>query len=114
MTEGDERPLGRDKDALLYDYSKHLLSLALLGIGGIVSLTQSLLGRSIPGPQVVVMLGLFAAAGACALSCSAAILRAVRSDLPITSSAWWYQQGAMLFLGGGVGVFLVAWIDALV
>ena len=44
----------RDKVALLYDYSKHILSLALLGIGGIVSLTQSPVGQRIAaeGPHV--------------------------------------------------------------
>ena len=110
----DDAPVpAHDKTGLLYDYSKHLLSLALLGIGGIVSLTQSPLGRSIPGPQVIGLLLVFAAAGACALSCSAAILRAAQRDLPVGHGAWLYQQGAMMFLGMGVGAFLVAWIGAL-
>lgn len=103
----------RDKDALLYDYSKHLLSLALLAIGGIVSLAQSPLGRSMPGPQVVIMLAMFAISGACALSCSSTILRAVQDGVPVARKAWRFQQGAMLFLGAGVGSFLAAWVIAL-
>jgi hypothetical protein len=30
-----------DYDLLLYDYSKHLLSLALISIGGVITLAQS-------------------------------------------------------------------------
>lgn len=114
MIEDEQRPSGRDKDALLYDYAKHLLSLALLGIGGVASLTQSPLGRDIEGVRIAILLCFFAVAGLCALSCSAAILRAYQRDLPVARSAWWYHQGAMLFLGLGVGGFLVNWIDALV
>lgn len=113
MIEDDERPLGRDKDALLYDYAKHLLSLALLGIGGIASLAQSPLGREVAGPKVAILLVAFAVAGFFALSCSASILRAHRLDLPVPQSAWLFQQGAMAGLGVGVGAFLVVWVDAL-
>lgn len=108
------QPPGRDKDALLYDYAKHLLSLALLGVGGVASITQSPLGRDIQGGQVAIVLGAFALAGLCALSCSATILRAYQRDTPVPRSAWWYHQGAMLWLGAGVGGFLLTWIDALV
>ena len=114
MTEDDERPLGRDKDGLLYDHAKHLLSLSLLGIGGIASLAQSPLGREVQGPKVAMLLVAFAAAGFFALSCSAAILRAHRHDVPVPENAWWCQQGAMAALGVGVGAFLAVWIDALV
>jgi hypothetical protein len=112
--EDDSRPSSRDKDALLYDHAKHLLSLALLGIGGIASLAQSPLGREVEGGKVALLLGAFAVAGFFALSCSAAILRAHRRDLPVAPSAWVFQQGAMAALGVGVGAFLLVWIDALV
>ena len=104
----------RDKDSLLYDHSKHLLSLALLGIGGILSLAQSPLGQRVPGSLIALLISLFAASGFCALSCTAAILRAHDRDLPLPRSAWWCSQGAMFFLGIGVAGFLSAWIDALV
>ncbi len=70
----------QDKVILLYDYSKHLLSLALLGLGGIVSLTQSPQGQKIPGPIVAMMLACLAISGFCSLSCSANILRARQRD----------------------------------
>lgn len=113
MMEDEQRPLGRDAEALLYDYAKHLLSLALLGIGGVASLAQSPLGRGVPGSKVALLLGAFAVAGFFALSCSAAILRAHRRGHPVPGSAWFFQQGAMAGLGVGVGAFLAVWVDAL-
>lgn len=114
MIEDDQRAPGRDKEALLYDFAKHLLSLALLGIGGIASLAQSPLGREVEGPKVALLLAAFAMAGFFALSCSAAILRAHRREQPVPENAWWFQQGAMGSLGIGVGTFMVVWVDALV
>ena len=99
-----------DKEILLYDYSKHLLSLALLGLGGIVSLSQSPLGQKIPGKQVTLMLAFLAISGFCSLTCSANILRARRRDQPIGRGAWNYSQLAMMFLGMGVGGFVTIWV----
>ena len=103
----------QDKVILLYDYSKHLLSLALFGIGGIVSLTQSPQGQKIPALIVAMMLVMLALSGLCALSCTAAILRARQRDLPVGRGAWTSSQLAMMFLGTGVGGFLVIWIKAI-
>ena len=110
----DRPPPGRDREGLLYDHAKHLLSLALLGVGGIASITQSPVGRQVTGPKIAVLLAAFAIAGLLALSCSAAILRAYRRDMAVPENAWWFQQGAMAFLGIGVGAFLTVWSDALV
>lgn len=103
----------RDKDALLYDYSKHILSLALLGIGGIVSLTQSPVGQRIGSVEVVMLIAMFAASGGCALTCTEAILRARWEDQTTPRKAWLSSRGAMLFLGMGVGAFMLVWILAL-
>lgn len=107
LAEADGAP---DKTVLLYDYSKHLLSLALLGIGGIVSLSQSPQGQKIPPQVVSVMLVCLALSGVCALTCTSTILRARQRDQAVGRSAWMASQGAMLFLGVGVGGFLSIWI----
>ena len=104
---------GEDKVVLLYDYSKHLLSLALFGLGGIISLTQSPQGQKIPGLVVSVMLGCLALSGCCSLSCTANILRARQQDRPVGKAAWMYSQLAVMFLGTGVGGFLAIWIMGL-
>ena len=103
----------QDKVILLYDYSKHLLSLALLGLGGIVSLAQSPQGQKLPPPVVAMILVCLALSGVCALSCSATILRARQRDLTVGKSAWTSSQLAMMFLGIGVGGFIVVWIKGL-
>ena len=105
-----EPDLAQDKTILLYDYSKHLLSLALLGLGGIVSLAQSPQGQKIPGTVVSMMLVCLAISGVCSLSCSSTILRARQHDRAIGKGAWISSQAAMLFLGVGVGGFLTIWI----
>ena len=104
---------GHDNVVLLYDYSKHLLSLALLGVGGIISLTQSAQGKMIPPPVVAMMLIFLALAGFCALNCSAIILRARQKGEEVGKSAWISSRLAMLFLGASVGGFLIIWIDTL-
>ena len=108
-----EPDTAQDKVVLLYDYSKHLLSLALFGVGGIVSLAQSPQGQKIPALIVAMMLVSLALAGLCALSCTAAILRARQRDLPVGRGAWVSSQLAMMFLGTGVGGFLIIWIKAI-
>ncbi|MEG3180310.1 hypothetical protein [Sphingomonas sp. LT1P40] len=104
---------GFDKDMLLYDYSKHLLSLALLGLGGILSIAQSPQGQKIPVNIVALLIVLLALSGLCALSCTASILRARQRDQQVPRTAWLCSQGAMLFLGMGVGGFLTNWIGVL-
>lgn len=112
-TAAAEPDVAQDKVVLLYDYSKHLLSLPLLGIGGIVSLAQSPQGQKIPGLIVSIMLGALALSGFCSLSCSAAILRARQRDVAVGPGAWRGSQLAMMFLGMGVGGFLIIWIETL-
>lgn len=108
-----ERDGAPDKVGLLYDYSKHLLSLALLGIGGITSLAQSPQGQKIPPPIVSVVLVCLALSGVCALTCTSTILRARQHEQAVGRSAWFASQGSMLFLGIGVGGFLTIWIRTL-
>lgn len=103
-----------DKEILLYDYSKHLLSLTLLGIGGIISIAQSPQGQKIPGMIVALLIGLLAISGLFSLSCSAAILRARQHDQAVSRAAWLYSRAGMMFLGLGVGGFLTMWIEVLI
>lgn len=103
-----------DSEGLLYDYSKHLLSLALLGLGGVLSITQSTQGQKIPGVIVAGLTVFLALSGLCALSCTASILRARQRGHAVPHAAWLCSQGAMMFLGMGVGGFLFVWIKALI
>ena len=95
---------------LLYDHAKHLLSLAVLGIGGIMSLSQSVTGAKINGPAIALLMGLFTASGLCSLSVSAQILRARSESRAVPTSAWLFNRGAVGLLGVAVGAFVTTWI----
>lgn len=103
----------RDREFLLYDYSKHLLSLALLAIGGVITIFQSPLGKSLPSIAVAGLLLAFAISGVLALSASSTILQARQRRQPLGNAAWLYIRGSMAFLGAGVGAFLVSWLELL-
>lgn len=103
----------RDRDNLLYDYSKHLLSLALIGIGGIITIAQTELGKQIAGKQVGAVIILLAICGACSLLCSGSVLDARLKGRPLPKGARYAYQFAMLFLGAGFGVFLMNWLEVL-
>ena len=99
---------------LLYDHSKHLLSLSLFGIGGRMSLTQSTVGEQIESIITAMLIMLFAGSGLCSLSVAASILRAEKSNGLPGKSAWMLNQGAIGLLGAGVAVFLISWIRVII
>jgi hypothetical protein len=106
-----ERP--GDYDLLLYDYSKHLLSLALISIGGVITLAQSSVGKTIPPKDIGVVVVILALSGVAALSCSAAVLDARQKSAPLGKSASYMHQAAMTLLGVGFGWFLMSWLNNL-
>src|SRR4028118_1549711 len=101
----------RDRENLLYDYSKHLLSLALISIGGIITIAKTPLGKQIDGKQVGAVIVLLAICGACSLLCSGSVLDARLKGRPLPKGARYAYQFAMLFLGAGFGVFLMNWLE---
>lgn len=103
----------RDRAILLYDYSKHLLSIALLAIGGVITVAQSSDGKAIEPLVVGMLLAAFGVSGACALSASSAILQARQRGQALGNKAWIYIRAAMGSLGVGVGGFLVVWFSIL-
>lgn len=102
-----------DYDLLLYDYSKHLLSLSLISIGGVITLAQSSVGRTIPPRDIGIVVVILALSGVTALSCSAAVLRARQDGKPLGKSASYLHQAAMGLLGVGFGWFLMSWLNNL-
>ena len=99
-----------DYDLLLYDYSKHLLSLALISIGGVITLAQSSVGRAIPAKDIGIIILILAASGVAALSCTAAVLRARQKGEPLAKQASYLHQAAMGLLGVGFGWFVMSWL----
>ena len=106
---GDEA----DAEVLLYDYSKYLLTLALLVIGGVLSLTQGAGGEAIPRKPLVVVIVLLAVSGVSSLSAANEVVRARTDGRPVRGRSRYFSQAAMGTLGMGVGAFLSVWVEML-
>ena len=85
----------------------------MLGLGGIISLSQSPQGQKVPGLVVAMILACLAISGFCSLSCTASILKARQQDQAVGRGAWLSSRFAMMFLGVSVGGFLTIWIPVL-
>jgi hypothetical protein len=103
-----------DPDILLYDYSKYLLTLSMLILGGVLTISQGSDPATRPPPVVLIsILVPIAGSGFLSLSCLATIVGArVRGKQP--KNARMLNQGAMGLLGAGVASFLISWIKQLV
>ena len=102
-----------DPDLLLYDYSKYLLTLALLVLGGVLSLTQGAGGAKLDERLIIIVVVFLAVSGGASLSCANEIVRVRTGRRKRTRLLEVYNQAAMGFLGGGVGAFLFVWVGAL-
>jgi hypothetical protein len=100
-------------DLLLYDYSKHLLSLALISIGGVITLAQSSVGKTMPVKDIGVVVIILAMSGVASLLCSAAVLNSRRTSTPMGKGGSFLHQSSMGLLGAGFGWFLMTWLDNL-
>jgi hypothetical protein len=102
-----------DPDILLYDYSKYLLTLSMLILGGVLTISQGADTADRPAPAILLAILLpIAGSGFLSLSCLAAIVRSRLTGRPQTSAAK-LNQAAMGLLGAGVAAFLFSWIERL-
>ena len=99
----------RFDEALLYDFAKFLTTLALLILGGVLTVTQTA-DKSIAKPPVVAMVMAFIAiAGICALSAAGKIAKVSLKSGADRMTPRHYLMGAVAFLGMGAGGFLTLW-----
>lgn len=102
-----------DPEILLYDYSKYLLTLSMLILGGVLTISQGSDAADRPPPQVLLTVLIpIAASGFLSLSCLATIVKS-RLTGQRQGSARMLNQGAMALLGAGVAAFLFSWISQL-
>ena len=118
MSEDDESNLlaseapHRQGDLVLYDYFKHLTTLSLLTLGGILTLTQTGRGAEMKLPTVLMAVGLVTLAGVVSFTASGEIARAhFHGEAPKRVDL--YRKAAPAFLSLGVGVFLFLFGKAL-
>jgi hypothetical protein len=100
----DDTPPAVDGDALLYDYMKHLTSLCLLALGGVLALAEKVQGKS--ARSVVVAAGVIALAAFCSFITSGMIVEMRRSGRPPKGNINIYRHASPVLLSVGLGMFL--------
>jgi hypothetical protein len=106
-----DAPEGRYAETLLYDLSKFLTSLALLAVGGVLTIADSARGAGIkPGALIMVTSVLFTAL---VLSASTSSTIAVYrySGRPMKPKLHYYLLATVGLLAMGLGMFTFMWVD---
>lgn len=105
------RPDERDPELLLYDFLKFLTSLAILVLGGVLSLASGDMRTQRDGLAIVIVMvalaGVFAATGA------DGVVRARIGRRPLSRWTRMSRGVSMGLLGAGTGFFLSMWTQGL-
>ena len=115
-TRGDPRnaaPPDAYGETLLYDYAKHLTTLALLAIGGVLTVTQTANRADVKPPVIAIVLGAIAIAGILAFSTANGLVAARSTGKEPPPGLPRLLRIATGFLGMGTGGFLMMWWDSL-
>jgi hypothetical protein len=111
MDEG--KPLGSDADAMLYDWFKHLTSLSLITLGGVLSLSQVADAKDIKPATLAVVLVLVSVAGIMAFSAADQIVLSRVKGQPLPAQVKWMQRAIPAVLGMGLGAFVYVFVRAI-
>lgn len=117
MTDEDDKLPGQgrdqDGDLLLYDFFKHLTSLALLTLGGILVVIQDVDPKDVKPVMVIIDIAVVSLSGILAFSGSSEIARARYTGVPAAASLEFLRKAAPATLTVGVGMFLAMFVDSL-
>jgi hypothetical protein len=102
-----------DGDLLQYDFFKHLTSLALLTLGGVLVLAKEANKADVKPVMIMAVLVLISGAGVCAFSGASEIVRARYSNKPPLPVLKIYRIVSPSLLAVGVGMFLTRYADSL-
>jgi len=106
MTEIDEEVVAVETgDAtLLYDYFKHLTSLCIVSLGGVLALLPN--AKGFPHGLLAAVLVVLSGAALLSFSGAAEIVRTRFKGLPLGKSVDFYRITAPMLLAVGVGMFV--------
>ena len=102
----------RQGDLVLYDYFKHLTTLSLLILGGVLTLSQTDEGAEMKLPTLLMVVGVVTLAGVVSFTGSGEIARAHFHGEP-PKRVDLYRKAAPAILSLGVGMFLFLFGKAL-
>ena len=108
----EDKPHSTGRVAMLYDWFKHLTTLSILALGGVLSLSQSR-DADLNTTTLAIVVIFIGSAGIAAFTAAEKIMGAVANDEPLPASVGWLQKAAPALLGMGVGAFLYVFLQAL-
>jgi hypothetical protein len=100
----DDGPMPATGDEILYDFLKHLTSLCLFALGGVLALADKVQGKS--GKSVIIAVGVIALAAFCSFIATSMVVEARTSGKPPKRSLGLYRHASPLLLSVGLGMFL--------
>jgi hypothetical protein len=106
-TESEGNVLARSKDddeLLVYDYFKHLTTLSLVALGGVLSISTSIPGIS--PKSIIVIVVLLGIAGAVSLAALDVIVNERIYNRPIPRYIRYLRMVSVCFFGVGIGYFI--------
>ena len=101
-----------DAELLLYDFFKHLTSLSLLTLGGVLAIAQGADKADVKPVMLIVVLVIIASAGVCSFVGAGEIV-SKRYTGSASSKIDFCRKAAPALLSLGVGMFLGVYVDAL-
>ena len=115
MIDDDGVPAIVDDNALaaLYDWFKHLTSLSLLTLGGVLSLVQGADGVPIKKSLLIVVLAFVVTSVILSFACAATVVKSRTQRTPLPASLQLMQTILGLALCGAVGAFIYIFVSTL-
>lgn len=110
--DGQDRSGLDDGEALLYDWFKHLTSLSLLTLGGILSISQLVAEGGFKKHSIIALVVSVGLSGVIGFSGAESIVQARTSGSPVPKSVHLMRKIGSASLGLGVGAFLYIFIKA--
>ena len=101
-----------DRELLLYDFFKHLTSLTLLTLGGVLAIAQAADRTDVKPPMLIAVLVVISAGGICSFVGASEIVKK-RYTGARSHSIEFYRKAAPALLAVGVGMFLGIYVDTL-
>ncbi|HZB69443.1 MAG TPA: hypothetical protein VE403_03670 [Sphingomicrobium sp.] len=104
-----ETPHARYGEGLLYDYAKFMSTLALLALGGVLSLTQAAGASDLPRWKIGLIIGAISVGGVFALATANALVDARATGREPSKRLPLQIKVAMAAIAVGLGAFLQMW-----
>lgn len=97
---------------LLYDWFKHMTTLSLITLGGLLSILQAGKADVRPGLLEAIIL-LIAVAGIIGFDGQSRILKAELANEPLPNVLKWFRRVAVWSYSLGVGMFLTLFVESM-